>query len=142
MFLSHPFNMEHSNARRQHKKLRDFLAILTLSGLTAGCEAKAQNTKVIAEPKVTQLTVQDCASITAQAEMIDCFQKLKIQQDAEIAERTERINSKQIENADKRKLLEAERKTAAELNAEIEVLSKEATEAMERLEDQVLAPER
>ena len=142
MFLSHHFNMEHSSSRRQHKRLRDFLAILTLSGLTAGCEAKAQNSEVIAAPEVTQVTVQDCASIKAQEKMIDYFQKLKTQQDAEIAARTERIKSKQVENDDKRKLLEAERIIAAELNADIEVLSKEAAEAMEQLEDRVLEPER
>lgn len=135
MFLSHPFHMEHSNARRQHKKLRDFLAILTLNGLTAGCEAKAQNSEVIAAPEVTQLTVQDCASIKAQEKMIDCFQKLKTQQDAEIAERTERINSKEIENAKLSKDIELGK-------ARTQELTKESEAAMKRLEDRILEPER
>lgn len=140
----HPFRMENSNNRRRHKRLHDFLTLLTIGGLVAGCEANAKNetVKTPAPPEVTKLTVDGCVAITVQADMIECFQKLKIQQDTEIAARTERIKSKQAENAEKRKTLEAERTTGDVLNANIEVLSKEAESAMQRLEGRALEPER
>jgi len=144
MALSHPFPMENSNNRRRHKRLRDFLTILSMGGLVAGCDASAKNetTKAPTPPEVTKIIADECVAITVQADMIECFQKLKIQQENEIAALDAQEKSLDLENAEKRKTLEAERTTAEELNTEIEVLSKEAEAAMKRLEERALEPER
>ena len=67
--------------------------------------------------------------------MIDCFQKLKTQQETEIAIRSERINSKEIENAKLSKDIELGK-------ARTQELTKESEAAMKRLEDRILEPER
>ena len=72
MFLSHHILMEHSNNRRRHKRLRDFLTFLTVGGLVAGCEASAKNKTpdTPAPPEVTKLTVDGCAAITGRLRTI------------------------------------------------------------------------
>lgn len=137
MALAHPLHMETTNHRRRHKRLRDFLTLMTLGGLVAGCEANAKDEAVKAQtpPEVIKLTVGECAAIMVQADMIDCFHKLKVQQDAEIAALDAKEEMVDVENAELDKNI-------ALGNTTVEVLSKEAEASMQRLEDRVLGPER
>mgnify|MGYP000132620496 FL=1 len=131
MILSHPIRMKHPSNRRRHKRLCDFITLLAMSGLMAGCEANAKNEPskpIHSTPEVAKLTADECAKITVQEDMIKCFENLKVQQNAEIAALD--------------KDTEAEQEAIEIRRARIEKLSKKSDEAMKRLEERVLEPER
>lgn len=102
-----------------------------MGGLVAGCEAKAKNESskpIQSESEVAKLTVDGCATIAVQADMLDCFEKLKVQQKAEIVTLDKDIEAEQDANDLRR--------------ARVEELSSKSEEAMKRLEERVLEPER
>lgn len=131
MVLSYLLRMEHLNNRRLHKRLRELMTLLAMGGLVAGCEAKAKNEPskpIQSAPAVAKLTVDGCAAIKVQADMIDCFEELKVQQEDEIATLDKNVEREQEANDLRR--------------ARVEELSRKSEEAMKRLEERVLEPER
>ena len=143
MFVSHQFSMENSNNGRRHGRLRNLLTTLTFGGLLAGCDATASDkAKTPTPPEPAKVSLEECTVKQEQAELLACFEQLSIQNQAEIAARNERIENKTTENADKLKTLRAEQERGAQLNTEVEVLSKEAAAAKKRLADRMLEPER